>query len=194
LGAVKGSAFDQGINLAILLDTATMAAVVCLQNGSITARNSVQYKRPSQIRVQLERVQVGMSQRRTPVAIKTRGGGLIGLFTHLKIHGTVGTACKFYNMRILYSLIIFFDRHSYGFISHYPISFSFSPANISVDTGTLLYGTLQFNTGLESPSHGHGPRVRTSSRMLAHIYLIYFSRCFKLADADGTRRQSDLLK
>jgi hypothetical protein len=49
LGAVKGSAFDQGISLAILLDTATMAAVVGLQNGSLRAKNSVQFKRPSQI-------------------------------------------------------------------------------------------------------------------------------------------------
>jgi hypothetical protein len=60
-----------------------MAAVVCLQNGSLTARNSVQYKRPSQIRVQLERVQVGMSQRRTPVAVKIRVGGLSELQAHV---------------------------------------------------------------------------------------------------------------
>jgi hypothetical protein len=49
LGAVKGGAFDQGINLAIPLDTATMAAVVGLQTGGLRAKNSVQYKRPLQI-------------------------------------------------------------------------------------------------------------------------------------------------
>jgi hypothetical protein len=90
---------------------------------------------------------------------------------HVKIHGTVGTACK---IRGLYALIIFIDRHSYGFnLLYLIILLSFFPANISVNAGTLLSGT-QAPVRSSDRVHSRAPESELQvDRMLAHtLFLI----------------------
>jgi hypothetical protein len=74
-------------------------------------------------------------------------------------------------MRILYSLIIFFDRYSSGFNLLYLILLSSFHANICVDTGTLLYGTLQFG-----PANDSSPRESSSPNSEVTQVFIEYSR------------------